>query len=119
MPNGRVLRAPSRKEFGSWVYAVPAISGRRKRICNTLPLLLLSIWFAVWHGLMGFHALRLDALLLFASTTRLKRIRQQYHNCGGTRKIDAEVIALIHQVLETHYDTTTRKPKRGAYGFQV
>ena len=39
-----------------------------------------------------------------------------YHNCGGTRKIDAEVIALIHQILETHYDTTTRKPKRGAYG---
>ena len=39
-----------------------------------------------------------------------------YRNCGGTRKIDAEVIALIHQVLETHYDTTTRKPKRGAYG---
>jgi putative transposase len=39
-----------------------------------------------------------------------------YHNCGGTRKIDAPVIALIHQVLETHYDTTTRKPKRGAYG---
>src|SRR6266516_960824 len=39
-----------------------------------------------------------------------------YHNCGGIRKIDAEVIALIHQVLETHYDTTTRRPKRGAYG---
>jgi len=39
-----------------------------------------------------------------------------YHNCGGLRKIDAEVIALIHQVLETHYDTTTRRPKRGAYG---
>jgi hypothetical protein len=39
-----------------------------------------------------------------------------YHNCGGTRKIDAEVMALIHRVLETHYDTTTRKPKRGAYG---
>src|SRR6266446_3543222 len=39
-----------------------------------------------------------------------------YHNCGGTRKIDAEVLALIHQVLETHYDTTTRKPTRGAYG---
>ena len=39
-----------------------------------------------------------------------------YHNCGSTRKIDAEVVALIHQILETHYDTTTRKPKRGAYG---
>ncbi len=36
-----------------------------------------------------------------------------YHNCGGLRQIDAEVIALIHQVLETHYDTTTRRPKRG------
>ncbi len=39
-----------------------------------------------------------------------------YHNCGGLRQIEAEVISLIHQVLETHYDTTTRKPKRGAYG---
>ncbi len=39
-----------------------------------------------------------------------------YHNCGGTRKISEEVIALIHRVLETHYDTVTRKPKRGAYG---
>ncbi len=39
-----------------------------------------------------------------------------YHNCGGTRKIDEEVITLIHGVLETHYDTVTRKPKRGAYG---
>jgi len=26
------------------------------------------------------------------------------------------VIALIHHVLSTYYDTTTRKPKRGAYG---
>src|SRR6266704_2749055 len=40
----------------------------------------------------------------------------RYHNCGGQRKISSEVIALIHQVLETHYDTVTRKPKRGAYG---
>lgn len=39
-----------------------------------------------------------------------------YHNCGGSRKISSEVIDLIHQVLETHYDTVTRKPKRGAYG---
>jgi putative transposase len=39
-----------------------------------------------------------------------------YHNCGGTRKIGTEVITLIHSVLETHYDTLTRKPKRGAYG---
>ncbi len=40
----------------------------------------------------------------------------RYHNCGGQRKISSEVIALIHRVLETHYDTITRKPKRGAYG---
>lgn len=39
-----------------------------------------------------------------------------YHNCGGNRKIAASVIDLIHQVLETHYDTVTQKPKRGAYG---
>lgn len=39
-----------------------------------------------------------------------------YHNCGGARKISEEVIILIHRVLETHYDTVTRKPKRGAYG---
>ncbi len=40
----------------------------------------------------------------------------RYHNCGGNRKIGSEVITLIHHVLETHYDTVTRKPKRGAYG---
>ncbi len=40
----------------------------------------------------------------------------QYHNCGGNRKISAAVIDLIHQVLETHYDTVRRAPKRGAYG---
>lgn len=40
----------------------------------------------------------------------------RYHNCGGLRQIDTEVITLIHLVLETHYDTVTRKPKRGAYG---
>jgi putative transposase len=40
----------------------------------------------------------------------------QYHNCGGNRKIEPAVITLIHQVLETHYDTVTQKPKRGAYG---
>ncbi len=39
-----------------------------------------------------------------------------YHNCGGRRQISNEVITLIHQVLETHYDTVTQKPKRGAYG---
>jgi putative transposase len=40
----------------------------------------------------------------------------RYHNCGGNRKISTEVIDLIHQVLETHYDTVRRAPKRGAYG---
>ena len=40
----------------------------------------------------------------------------RYHNCGGNRKIGSEGITLIHHVLETHYDTVTRKPKRGAYG---
>jgi len=40
----------------------------------------------------------------------------RYHNCGGLRQISAEVITLIHQVLETHYDTVTHSPKRGAYG---
>jgi len=39
-----------------------------------------------------------------------------YHNCGGARKISEEVITLIHQVLATHYDIVTQKPKRGAYG---
>jgi putative transposase len=39
-----------------------------------------------------------------------------YHNCGGARKISEEAITLIHQVLATHYDTVTQKPKRGAYG---
>jgi putative transposase len=39
-----------------------------------------------------------------------------YHNCGGNRKIEPAAITLIHQVLETHYDTVTQKPKRGAYG---
>lgn len=39
-----------------------------------------------------------------------------YSNCGGRRQISNEVITLIHQVLETHYDTVTQKPKRGAYG---
>lgn len=36
--------------------------------------------------------------------------------CGGKRKIDDPVIELIEHVLETHYDTVVRKPKRGAYG---
>lgn len=39
-----------------------------------------------------------------------------YHNCGGNRKIAAPVLSLIHEVLETDYDTVTQKPKRGAYG---
>ncbi len=40
----------------------------------------------------------------------------QYAHCGGNRKIAAPVIKLIYEVLETHYDTVTQKPKRGAYG---
>lgn len=39
----------------------------------------------------------------------------RYQNCGGA-KLAPEARALIHQVLSTHYNTTTRKPKRGAYG---
>ena len=84
MPSVPVLREPSRKEFGSWVYVVPAILARRKRICNMLLLLPLSTWFGVWHGLSVFHALRLDVLLLFASTMRLKWVRQRYQSCGRT-----------------------------------
>jgi len=40
----------------------------------------------------------------------------QYAKCGRKREITVEVSNLIQQVLETHYDTVTRKPKRGAYG---
>src|SRR5260370_8087731 len=36
--------------------------------------------------------------------------------CGGKRNIADSVIELIEHVLETHYDTVVRKPKRGAYG---
>ena len=35
---------------------------------------------------------------------------------GRKRTITNEVSDLVEQVLETHYDTVTRKPKRGAYG---
>ena len=37
-------------------------------------------------------------------------------NCGRKRETDTEMSRLIEHVLETHYDTVTRKPKRGAYG---
>ncbi len=40
----------------------------------------------------------------------------QYAKCGRKREITVEASNLIQQVLETHYDTVTRKPKRGAYG---
>jgi putative transposase len=40
----------------------------------------------------------------------------QYAKCGRKREITVEASNLIEQVLETHYDTVTRKPKRGAYG---
>jgi len=39
-----------------------------------------------------------------------------YHNCGAAKKISPETRELIHEVLKTHYNTITRKPKRGAYG---
>ncbi|GAC1637023.1 MAG: hypothetical protein NVS4B11_39560 [Ktedonobacteraceae bacterium] len=39
----------------------------------------------------------------------------RYRNCGGNTQIAPEAITLIHQVLETHYDTVRRAPKRGAY----
>jgi hypothetical protein len=35
---------------------------------------------------------------------------------GRKREAGSESSQLIHQVLETHYDTVTRKPKRGAHG---
>jgi putative transposase len=39
-----------------------------------------------------------------------------YINCGGKRKIAPQIIDLMEEVLKTHYDTLTCKPKRGAYG---
>ncbi|HLX56146.1 MAG TPA: Mu transposase C-terminal domain-containing protein [Ktedonobacteraceae bacterium] len=40
----------------------------------------------------------------------------RYCNCRSERKLDPKTIELIHEVLDTHFLTTTRKPKRGAYG---
>ncbi len=40
----------------------------------------------------------------------------QVARSGRKRTISDEVSDLVQQVLETHYDTVTRKPKRGAYG---
>ena len=79
MPSGPILRGPSRKASGSWVYVVPALLGRTKHTCNMSSLLPLLIWFGVWLGLAVFHALRPDALLLFTSMMRLERVRQRYH----------------------------------------
>jgi putative transposase len=39
-----------------------------------------------------------------------------YSRCGGARKLDPQVCALMEEVLKPYYDTVTRKPKRGAYG---
>jgi putative transposase len=39
-----------------------------------------------------------------------------FTNSGGTRRVKREVLNLVEEVLTTHYDTVTRKPKRGAYG---
>jgi putative transposase len=40
----------------------------------------------------------------------------QFARSGRKREAGSESVQLIHQVLETHYDTVTHKPKRGAYG---
>jgi hypothetical protein len=40
----------------------------------------------------------------------------RYQECGGTRKLDPAIIALMEAVLRSHYDTVARKLKRGAYG---
>jgi putative transposase len=40
----------------------------------------------------------------------------QFTRRGRTWEADFAPRKLIHEVLETHYDTVTRKPKRGAYG---
>lgn len=40
----------------------------------------------------------------------------KFAHCGRKREKNSEASQLIEQVLETHYDTTTRKPRRGAYG---
>jgi len=40
----------------------------------------------------------------------------QFMRRGRRWKADFAPRKLIHEVLETHYDTVTRKPKRGAYG---
>ena len=40
----------------------------------------------------------------------------QFARSGRKREAGSESVQLIHQVLETHYDMVTRKPKRGAYG---
>jgi putative transposase len=40
----------------------------------------------------------------------------QVAKSGRKRTVTSEVSDLVQQVLETHYDTVTRKPKRGAYG---
>jgi putative transposase len=40
----------------------------------------------------------------------------QFARCGRVRDANFAPRKLIHEVLETHYDTVARKPKRGAYG---
>jgi len=40
----------------------------------------------------------------------------QFAHCGRKLETDDASRLLLHEVLETHYDTVTRKPKRGAYG---
>ena len=47
---------------------------------------------------------------------RNRVIHPEQYRDDEQEKIAASVIELIEHVLETHYDTVIRKPKRGAYG---
>jgi len=69
MPNGRGLRARSRKVSGSWVYVAPAILVSPKRICSILARLWRSIWFALSLGSMAARSL-LPAFRLLRGSTR-------------------------------------------------
>lgn len=42
----------------------------------------------------------------------------QFARSGRKRDAGSESVQLIHQVLETYYDTVTRKPKRSAHGVE-
>jgi hypothetical protein len=68
-------RRYSRRHFSVWHLRQ---SPSTPRICNTLPRLLLSLSFEVWHGSVAFLVLRRAALLSRASMTQLSRVRQRY-----------------------------------------